>query len=84
MINSELLEILCCPETHQSLRAAEPALLERLNRQIAAGALQNRAGRPVKESIEAGLIRADGKFLYPIRHDIPVMLVDEAIPLSEG
>ena len=36
----------------------------------------------VKEKIDEGLVRADGKYLYPIRHNIPVMLVDEAIPLS--
>jgi len=37
----------------------------------------------VLERIDAGLVRADGKFLYPIRHDIPIMLVDEAIPLKD-
>jgi uncharacterized protein YbaR (Trm112 family) len=82
MIDPELLKILCCPETHQELRVAEPALIEKLNRQIAAGGLKNRAGQPVKEKIDGGLWRADGKFLYAVRKDIPVMLVDEAIPLA--
>ena len=82
MVDSELLKILCCPETHQGLRMAEPALLEKLNQQIATGGLRNRAGRPVKEKCDGGLVRADGKFLYPIRQEIPVMLVDEAIPLA--
>jgi len=81
MIDPDLLSILCCPETHQDVRLAEPALVDKLNAQIAAGALKNRAGQPVQEKIDAGLIRADGKFLYPVRKDIPVMLVDEAIPL---
>jgi uncharacterized protein YbaR (Trm112 family) len=81
MIDTELLKILCCPETHQGLRVAEPALVGNLNQQIAAGGLKNRAGQPVKEKIDDGLVRADGKFLYAIRQDIPVMLVDEAIPL---
>jgi uncharacterized protein YbaR (Trm112 family) len=82
MIDAELLHILCCPETHQGLRVAEPPLVEKLNQQIASGGLKNRAGQPVKEKIEGGLVRADGKYLYPIRGDIPVMLVDEAIPLA--
>ena len=82
MIDAELLKILCCPETHQELRLAEPAVIEQLNGQVAAGALKNRAGQLVQEKIEGGLIRADGKFLYPIRHNIPVMLVDEGIPLA--
>jgi uncharacterized protein len=82
MIDPDLLKILCCPETHQEVRLAEPMVIEKLNGQIAAGALKNRAGQPVQEQIEAGLIRADGKYLYPIRRDIPVMLVDEGIPLE--
>ena len=83
MIDTELLKILCCPETHQEVRLAEAAVLEKLNGQIAAGTLKNRAGQPVQEKIEGGLIRADGKYLYPVRRDIPVMLVDEGIPLVD-
>ncbi len=82
MIDPDLLKILCCPETHQEVRLAETAVIDRLNQQIAAGALKNRAGQPVQEKLEGGLIRADGKFLYPIRRNIPVMLVDEGIPLT--
>jgi len=81
MIDAELLKILCCPETHQELRVAEPALVEELNQKIAAGSLNNRAGQLVKEKVDGGLVRADAKFLYLVRRDIPVMLVDEAIPL---
>jgi uncharacterized protein YbaR (Trm112 family) len=83
MIDTELLKILCCPETHQELCVADPAVIETLNRQIAARALRNRAGTPVTEPLEGGLVRADGQFLYPIQHSIPVMLVDEAIPLAQ-
>jgi uncharacterized protein YbaR (Trm112 family) len=82
MIDCELLKILCCPETHQEVRLAEPAIIEKLNGQIAAGTLRNRAGQAVPERIEGGLIRADGKYLYPIRQNIPLMLVDEGIPLG--
>ena len=82
MIDPDLLKILCCPETHQELQLAEPAVIATLNGQIATGALKNRAGQLVQEKIEGGLIRADGKFLYPIRRNIPVMLVDEGIPLA--
>jgi uncharacterized protein YbaR (Trm112 family) len=81
MIGAELLKILCCPETHQDLRLAESEILTKLNAQIGAGTLKNRAGQLVQEKLDAGFIRADGKFLYPIRRNIPVMLVDEAIPL---
>ena len=82
MIAPDLLKILCCPETHQEVRLAEPAVIEELNAQIAAGTLKNRADQLVQEKIDAGLIRADSMFLYPVRRDIPVMLVDEAIMLG--
>jgi uncharacterized protein YbaR (Trm112 family) len=82
MIDAELLQIMCCPETHQELRTAEPALIKKLNEQIQAGALKNRAGQSIKETIDDGLVRADGKYLYPVRRNIPVMLVDEAVPLG--
>ena len=83
MITPDLLRILCCPETYQEVRLAEPALVEKLNAQIAAGGLKNQGGQPVQEKVDGGLIRADGKVLYPIRRDIPVMLVDEGIPLAK-
>ncbi len=82
MIDPELLKILCCPETHQPLMPLEPALVDKLNHQIASGQLRSRAGEPVKECIEGGLVRADGKFVYLIRDSIPIMLIDEAVPLS--
>ena len=81
MIDPELLKIMCCPETHQPIASAEPALIEKLNQQIDAGQVKNRAGQPVKERIDGGLVRQDGKFLYPIRGGIPIMLIDEAIPV---
>ena len=83
MIDPELLKIMCCPETHQPITVAEPALIEKLNRQIASGQLKNRAGQPIKEKIDGGLVREDRKFAYPIRENIPIMLIDEAIPLAE-
>ena len=76
-----LLEILCCPETHQALAPASPEIMEQLNQRVFAGTLRNRRGQAVRERLDGGLVRADGRFVYPIRQNIPVMLVDEAIPL---
>ena len=77
-----MLKIMCCPETHQPIELADASLVARLNEGISAGQLKSRGGQLVKERIDGGLIRADKRFLYPIRQDIPIMLIDEAIPLS--
>jgi uncharacterized protein YbaR (Trm112 family) len=82
MLDAELIEILACPETKQPVRLAEPELVERVNRAIAAGTLKNREGEAVTEPIEAGLVREDGQYLYPVRDDIPVMLIGEGIELG--
>lgn len=82
MIDQELLDILVCPETKEALMVADEALIKSLNEKREAGELKNRAGNPVKDEFEAGLIREDGKYLYMIQQDIPIMLIDEAIPLD--
>lgn len=76
----ELLDILVCPETKQPLRLADEEFIARLNSAISAGSVENRAGVAVRAPLEAGLLRQDGELLYPIRDDIPIMLLDEAIP----
>ena len=82
MVNPELLEILVCPESKQSLRPADEETLERVNQAVGNGSLKNQGGDRVKDRIEEGLVREDGMVLYPVREDIPVMLLDEAIRLE--
>ena len=82
MIDPELLTLLCCPETHQSLRSAEQSLIDRLNQQITSGQLKNRAGQTIVEPLDGGFVREDGQVLYPIRHRIPIMLMEEAIRID--
>lgn len=81
-MNAELLSILRCPETRQTLAVAEAAVVERLNAQVGAGTLRNAAGQPVTAKLDGGLVRADGQALYPVRNNVPVLLVDEAIALA--
>ena len=67
-MDDELLEILCCPVTHQTLRIADQAAL------ISASA---KASRLISE----GLVREDGKVLYPISNGIPLLVPEEGILL---
>ena len=81
-VSSELLDILVCPETKQPIALAGADVIARLNAEIDAGRLRNRGGESVKNRINEGLVRQDGRILYPIDDGIPVMLIDESIELS--
>ncbi len=81
-ISQELLNILACPETKEPVVLADDALIATINAAIQAGTLQNRGGDTISETIDGGLVREDQKYVYPIRNDIPIMLIDEGIPLD--
>jgi uncharacterized protein YbaR (Trm112 family) len=83
MVDASLVAILACPETHQPVHVADEATVAKINTAIAAGTVKNREGEAVDEAIQTGLIREDGAYLYPVRDDIPVMLIGEAIPLAD-
>lgn len=83
MISDELLKLLVCPEDHTRLSHAPPDVIEAANRRVGAGTLRNRIGRPVERHLDGGLVRADGKYLYQVVDDLPIMLVDEAVPLDQ-
>jgi uncharacterized protein YbaR (Trm112 family) len=82
MVDKELVDILACPETRQAVKLADAAMLEGVNKAIAAGTCKNKGGEAVSTPLEAGLLREDGKVLYPVRDDIPIMLIDEGIPVG--
>ena len=81
MIDHSLLDILVCPETKQPLRVVDSTVLETLNASISSGSVRNRGGEAVTGAVSEALIRADGEVLYPVRDDIPIMLIDESISL---
>lgn len=83
MIDKELLDILCCPETKQDVTLIEGDIIKKINKQIQSGEVTNRGGEKVTEPIDAGLLREDKAYLYPIRRDIPIMLIDEGIPFNQ-
>jgi uncharacterized protein YbaR (Trm112 family) len=77
-IDPDLLEILVCPKTKGELELVDlPAevcqqLVEKYREHF-------RDEEPV---VEQGLYAADSSLVYPIVSDIPIMLIDEALPAS--
>ena len=64
------------------MREAPAALVESVNRAIR----DVPAGGEPAGVLDGGLVREDGKFLYPVRNGIPIMLIEEriAVPAPEG
>jgi len=83
MVHEELLKILVCPENKTPVTQADDALIAQANASIEAKTLKNRAGEIIQSKIDGGLVREDRAYLYPVRDDIPIMLIDEAIPLDQ-
>ena len=77
-IDPELLEILVCPKSKGPLELME--LSEEVRKMVAEKYREHfRDEEPV---VEHGLYCLESGLVYPIVSDIPVMLIDEALPAS--
>lgn len=83
MIDRNLLDILACPENKTPVKLADQPLIDTINNAIEKGEVKNRGGQKIEQPIEGGLMREDRVFLYPIQDAIPVMLINEAIPIEK-
>ncbi len=84
MIDQSLLDVLVCPETKQPLHVAGADVLQTLNESIEKGIVTNRGGKSVEVRLDGALVREDGNVLYPVRDEIPIMLIDESISLTKS
>ena len=77
-VDPELLEILVCPTTKGSLELV--VLPDEVRRAVADRYREHfRDEEPV---VEQALYCAESGLVYPIVSDIPIMLIDEALPAS--
>ncbi len=81
-LDPDFLAALICPDSREPLAEADAGLVDKVNRAIADG-LKNKGGEAVEKPLDGGLLRADGKVLYPIWNEIPNLLVDEGIAVDE-
>ena len=78
-VNGKLLEILCCPVSKSPLTVLGQRKLEKLNLAIANGEALFVGGDKVTEPLQEGLITEDGKVIYPVQDDIPILLEEMGI-----
>lgn len=83
-VDDSFLSLLRCPRTGEELRVAEPRELAGYNESIENGQLNNAAGTTLRQAMEGALVTAGGHWLYPVHDGIPVLLVEEAVPLVDS
>ena len=81
-MDRKLLDLLVCPATRQPLALLDKPGLEALNRAIAAGSVKRVDDTAQTEPVREALITRDRKTLYRIDDGIPVLLIEEGIPVA--
>ena len=82
-IDSNLLDIICCPVTRLPMEVMSEAMLRGVNLRIGDLKLVSRDGTVLTEELQQALITRDGKLAYPVQDGIPVLLEDCVIVLSQ-
>ena len=82
-IDRKLLEILVCPTTKVPVKLLGRDRLATLNRCIESGEVHYADGSRVSGPLSDALITDDGRTLYPVEDDIPVMLEENAIAANQ-
>ena len=77
------LEVVACPETKRPLRVADGALLARLNAAVEKKKLKDRSQSPIESKLQQALVRDDDAVVYPVWDDVPRLLPESAIPLTQ-
>lgn len=82
-VDSKLLEILCCPVSKTPLTVLGREKLDKLNKAIESGDALYIDNKKVMDPLQEGLITEDGKVIYPVQDDIPVLLEEKGIGTTQ-
>ncbi|MGY8795484.1 MAG: Trm112 family protein [Woeseiales bacterium] len=82
-MDKKLLEILVCPSTKVPVRLLSNNKLAILNNVIARADVRREDGSRVESPLNAALITEDGKTIYVIDDEIPIMLEELAIAANQ-
>ncbi|TVQ41537.1 MAG: Trm112 family protein [Wenzhouxiangella sp.] len=78
-----LLDILCCPVSHEPLLPLSRDRLKRLNQAITSGQVQYVDNEVVGKPLQAALMTRDQKVVYAIEDGIPVLLPERGIGTTQ-
>jgi uncharacterized protein YbaR (Trm112 family) len=79
LLDTKFITMLACPETRLPLQVAPAELVSALNQLISQGALNNKKGEALKAPLDGALLREDRALFYPVREDIPDLLIEEGV-----
>ena len=82
-VEGKLLEILCCPVSKTPLTILGQERLEKLNRAIENGGALYIDGQKINDPLQEGLITADGKVIYAVQDNIPILLEEKGIGTTQ-
>lgn len=82
-MDEKLLDIVCCPVSHQPLQKMNSAQLEAINQRIGTGALQSVEGTVLTQNLRAALVTADGARGYPVVDGLVNLLPGAAFLLED-
>jgi uncharacterized protein YbaR (Trm112 family) len=82
-VDGKLLEILCCPVSKTPLKLFDQKKLDLLNSAIENGEALFINGEQVLDPLQEGLITEDGKVIYPVQDNIPVLLEEKGIGTAQ-
>jgi len=82
-VDGKLLEILCCPVSKTPLTVLGQDKLNQLNNAIESKEALYINGEKVTEPLQEGLITQDGKVIYAVQDDIPILLEEKGIGTTQ-
>ena len=82
-VDGKLLEILCCPVSKTPLTILARDMLDKLNSAIESNELLYIDNSKVTETLQEGLITEDGKVVYAVQDNIPVLLEEKGIGTAQ-
>ena len=82
-VDGKLLEILCCPVSKTPLVVLGKEKLDKLNMAVSSAEALYVDGAKVTEVLQEGLITDNGKVIYSVQDDIPVLLEEKGIGTAQ-